>query len=125
MKRALSLWLPVASWMGLIFFLSSKSSLGRVGDVPDWITHGGAYMTLCWLLCRAIAGGLRELSVLGTALAVAIATLYGISDEYHQSFVPGRDSSWGDVAKDFGGATLAAFAFLRATRRRLRQGRMA
>ncbi len=122
-RRALSLWLPVALWMALLFYLSSRSSLGAAAGTPDWITHGGAYLVLGGLLGRAIAGGLRELSIRGAMLAVTIATLYGVSDEYHQSFVSGRDSSWGDVAKDFGGATLGAVTFGRIARKRSTQAR--
>jgi VanZ family protein len=117
-KRPFSLWLPVALWMALLFYLSSRSSIGLAGQVPDWITHGGAYLVLGCLLCRAIAAGLRPLSVAGAVLATAVATLYGMSDEYHQSFVPGRDASWGDVAKDLAGATIGAIGFRRATRNR-------
>jgi len=122
-KRALWLWLPVGLWMALLFYLSSKSSLGLASRVPDWISHGGVYLALGCLLCRAIAGGLLPLQLPGAVLAVALATLYGVSDEYHQSFVPGRDSSWGDVAKDLAGATIGAIGFRRATRNRGAAGR--
>ncbi len=39
-------------------------------------------------------------------LAIAFSGLYGISDEIHQSFVPGRNSSAGDVMADFIGAAI-------------------
>jgi VanZ family protein len=59
---------------------------------------------------RAVAGSAaRRLTTAGAFAVVGLCTLYGISDEVHQSFVPGRDASAGDVAKDFAGASLAAF----------------
>jgi len=45
-------------------------------------------------------------------LALLLAMLYAITDEFHQSFVPGRIASWVDVLFfDTGGASLALFFF--------------
>jgi VanZ family protein len=104
--------------MGALFALSSRPSLGPAGAIPDWLTHGAAYLLLAWLLCRALAGGLKRLSPGGAAAALMLATLYGVSDEYHQSFVSGRDASVADVGKDAAGACLGTLLFRRATRRR-------
>ncbi len=41
-----------------------------------------------------------------------LATLWGVSDEIHQAFVPGRNSSWGDGLADMAGAFLGAFCFV-------------
>lgn len=116
--RVASLWAPPVSWMALLFLLSSRSSLGPAGVMPDWLTHGGAYSILAALLCRALAGGWKALPGAGATAAVLLATLYGISDEYHQSFVPGRDATAADVLKDAGGACLGALLFQRSTRGR-------
>jgi VanZ family protein len=104
--------------MAVLFVLSSRSDVGPAGRVPDWLTHGIAYLLLAALLCRALAGGLKPLSLSGAAGAVLLATLYGVSDEYHQSFVPGRDASAGDVAKDAAGACVGAWLFRKAVRGR-------
>ena len=109
MSRLLHLWLPVALWAGVLFVASALSGpeLGEVGKIPDWITHGSAYAVFGLLVGRALAGGFDR--PLGSSLALATVlacTLYGIGDEFHQSFVPGRDASAGDVAKDLGGALL-------------------
>ena len=44
------------------------------------------------------------------AAAVVVATLYGISDEFHQYFVPPRQVEVRDVLADAIGASLAAGA---------------
>jgi VanZ family protein len=105
-------WGPVALWAAAIFTSSTRSDTGTLGRIPDWLTHGIAYAILSLLLARALAGGFGAALPLRTAvLAVSLATLYGVSDEYHQSFVPRRDASTADVAKDLGGAILGAAAF--------------
>lgn len=112
--RALGLWAPVAAWAAVLFAASSRSDVGVFGRIPDWITHGGAYLLLGGLLCRALAGGLgAPFSPRAALLAAALATAYGVTDEWHQSFVPGRDASAADVAKDFGGAALGSVLYRR------------
>ena len=44
------------------------------------------------------------------ALAAALAAVYGVSDELHQSFVPGRTADGADVVADAVGAVLGAGA---------------
>jgi VanZ family protein len=109
----------VLLWAGVLFYASSRSDTGGLGRIPDWATHGTAYLILGWLVARALAGGFPRPLSRGAALAtVVIATLYGVTDEYHQAFVPGRDSSGGDVAKDSAGALVAAVVYRRLTSRR-------
>jgi VanZ family protein len=107
-RRVLSLWGPVIGWMGLIFFASSRSDTGAIGRIPDWLTHGATYFVLGLLLLRALGGGLdRRLSPGAGLLALGLGAAYGASDEWHQSFVPGRDASVWDVAKDVAGCCVA------------------
>lgn len=106
------LWGPVLVWAAAIFAASSRSDTGLAGRIPDWLTHGIAYGVLSLLLARALAGGFGAPLATGTAvLAVALATAYGVSDELHQSFVPGRDASAADVLKDLAGAAVGAGAY--------------
>jgi VanZ like protein len=108
----LSLWAPVALYMMFIFWLSSIS---RPPDLPSGVSDKAAHMLLYSglgaLLVRARAGGWRRQVTLGiAAVAIVIATLYGISDEFHQSFVPLRQVEARDVLADAIGASLAAGA---------------
>jgi VanZ family protein len=97
-------------WMAVIFAASHQSRLGAAARVPDWISHGVAYGTLAFLWARAV-----EPRVLASwrvaALVVASCTLYGVTDEIHQGFVPGRHPDAWDVLKDFAGSVAGLFAF--------------
>lgn len=97
-------WLPVVAWAGLIFALSSipslESGLPKAGDlVLRKLGHIIEYAVLTLLLRRALrAHGLPpERSGISAA---ALALLYAGLDEYHQSFVPGREGSPRDVLID-------------------------
>ena len=119
MTRLLSLWGPVAAGMALIFAGSAQSEVGVVGRIPDWMTHGAEYAALAVLVSRALAGGLLlPLSRGGMIATVVLCTTYGVSDEYHQSFVPRRDASAADVAKDCGGAVAGIWVQRLLARRR-------
>jgi VanZ family protein len=97
--------------MALIFVASAQPDTGRLGRLPDWLSHGAAYFVLGLLLGRALSGGLdRRLGRPQALWLVALGTAYGISDELHQAFVPGRDASAWDVLKDLVGCALAALA---------------
>ena len=107
-------WGPVFLYMGLIFWSSSRERPDVLSETPDYLIHGLAYAGLAVLSVRAVAkrlfSGLKTAHIAG---GVAIAVLYGMSDEWHQLHVPGRDGSLADVFADFVGASLGG-AFLAA-----------
>ena len=88
-------------WAALIFALSSVPDLGT--GLGTWdlvfrkIAHAGEYAVLGALLARATGR---------TGLAFALGTLYAVSDEIHQSLVPGRLGSPLDVAIDAAGVAV-------------------
>ena len=95
--------------MGLIFFLSAQpdldSGLGLIDTIGRKVVHFAIYGLLAVLWRRALAsrmGGGRA-----TLGALLIAALYAATDEYHQSFVSGRDGSPFDWAIDSAGAVTA------------------
>jgi VanZ family protein len=84
--------------MGLIFYLSAQSSVGP--ELPAFtrvIAHFSEYALLAALWRWALDPFLGARSF---AAAAAVTVLYSISDEIHQSFVPGRDSDPVDVLVD-------------------------
>ena len=94
-SRALTLWIPVVAWAALIFALSSIPNLstaeGWLGDVLSSGAHAVEYAIFGVLLLRALDARL-------VAFAAGIA--YAITDEIHQSFVPGRVASGIDLTVD-------------------------
>lgn len=110
----LSLWGPVVLQMGVIFAASSVPNLRALpGGMPDWFAHGVGYAMLGALALRAFAGGRwGGVTARTVAAAAALAVLYGVSDELHQTWVPGRSASIDDVAADAAGAGLAVAAGL-------------
>jgi VanZ family protein len=97
--------------MALIFTLSSAPVVDAVAGVPDWMTHGAGYAVLATLVARALAGGIRRPVAARVALlAVLMSFAYGITDELHQSFVPGRHADPWDLVKNLAGAIAGAAA---------------
>jgi len=87
---------------GLIFLASSRSHLVSSG-VPqgDKVAHFAVYGLLGTLVCR-LGRGWRA-----AVWAVVAASAFGVSDEWHQSFVPGRSTEVADWVADTLGAAVA------------------
>jgi VanZ family protein len=95
--------------MALIFWISSIADpITLPGGPTDKGAHALLYAGLGVLVARALAGGWRRPMTPRAALvAVLICTVYGITDELHQRFVPTRDADVLDVAADAAGAIAA------------------
>jgi VanZ family protein len=103
-------WAPAVVWAAFIFVLSSLPDLpSPPGGLTDKHGHVGMYGVLSALVLRGLSGVAWPGVTIGTAVAAAgIATTYGATDEIHQRFVPGRESSWADLAADAVGAGIGA-----------------
>jgi VanZ family protein len=117
--RAIWPWVPVIAYMGLIFYLSSLSDplpeLTR--HVWDKALHFTEYGALGAMLAFAFrASGVRGWRAL--AVAAVVASLYAVTDEIHQAFVPGRDSDIHDWLADTLGGALGVGAMAVALRLR-------
>jgi VanZ family protein len=112
-------WLPVVVY-ALFIFLMSHSSYD-VEDPPGFdlsLFHPiiyaslGFLLAMAWDFCFAFAN-----QWLVFTLALATGTIYGILDEFHQSFVPERFPGLMDVLLDVLGSTMGIGAFLHGQRR--------
>jgi VanZ family protein len=102
------LWLPVVLYMAAIFFASSIPEPPVPSDVSDVSLHEAAYFGLTLLVIRALARGeWRGVTVATLAAAWLIAVAYGVTDEWHQSFVPNRHAELRDLGSDAIGALAA------------------
>ena len=97
-----------------IFILSSS----RIEGPPmypfpgfDKFVHMGLYAGLAMLVCRFLANHLRRSAPAAMILAATFASLYGLSDEIHQNFVPTRNASASDFIANTAGAVLAVLVW--------------
>ncbi len=107
-RSAIMCWIFTFGYMGIIFILSSQQSF-RIHGIPenaDKVIHTLIYIPLAFLLYLSLRrSGLKKSLFIA---ALLFAGFYGVTDEIHQYFVPGRYSSGGDVAADFFGAFLGS-----------------
>jgi VanZ family protein len=107
-RATLAFWGLAVAWAGAIFWLSSLPGSQLPGRFPPEVGHFGAYFILAALLYAALrANGRQGRAIL---LAIVIASVYGISDEFHQSFVPMRTPDVADWVMDTFGASCGAAA---------------
>jgi len=95
-------------WCGLIFQLSSQPTL-PAPDLfagQDKLIHAVAYALMAWLFWSTWHGALIGNISLLAVLTVVFCSAYGAGDEWHQSFVQGRDASIYDWLADTSGAFL-------------------
>jgi VanZ family protein len=132
------IWLATAIWAAIIFATSCSFIERRVfidfvkkfipAGVPQqlWVNfwsyfgifvvkayHVTEFALLCWLLHFTLRSvGLKK-PTSTIALSAVLALLYAASDEWHQTFVPGRGGTWVDVMIDSIGISIATILLLR------------
>ena len=102
-------WGLAALWAAVLFLLSELqgSSVGLPGGA-DKLVHGGLYL----ILGLALAWGKARTGFAGPVIVLfIIGAGYGALDEWHQSFVPGRDVSVGDWMANGVGVMLGLLLF--------------
>jgi VanZ family protein len=126
MRDVVIRWGPAVLVMVIIFWLSSipgkevglamepvlqhvpKSVVVSSQMAPlkiSWLKMGHVVMYACLGLTYLHA--LRPSGSRAPTLAVLLALVFALSDEFHQSFVPGRSAGLMDVVLDVGAAALA------------------
>ncbi len=110
------------AWMSAIFRLSSSApadlprqleAFNWMGDLRDEAGHLFLYSGLGFLLMSSmwVWGSTTDRLLRWTLMAIVIGVFYGISDEVHQAFVPGRAASLVDVGVDSVGVITTAVVY--------------
>jgi len=120
--------LPMTIVMIIIFLLSNTpgKDLPSAINGLDKIVHAIAYGTLAACCLYGFPPAARDKKTLRTGiLVIFFCFFYGLTDEFHQSFIPGRSPSWLDIAADTTGAALTVLLWhgWRARRRFSRGGK--
>ena len=113
-KKFVKYWLAVLVWMGIIFYFSSLPGKDIPGLFPfqDVLFHVIMYAALAYLFSRALKNIYSKLTVARLVfLTVIFGIIYGLSDEFHQSFVPGRDASAFDLFIDAVGSFMGSIFY--------------
>ena len=127
LREILKAWLPVILWMMLMFFgstdlMSAEHTSRFLTPLLRWLNpdispaaiaqahlllrkaaHLTEYAILTGLLFRALRA-VSDGFWWRAAVALGPTLIFAAADEYHQSFVPSRTASLGDVFVDYGGA---------------------
>lgn len=107
-KNLVKFWSPPLVWAAVIFLFSSittasTSEIYWQDFIVKKLAHIVEYGIFAVLIYRALLGTNHKKST-AAFLSVLIAILYGATDEYHQSFTPGREPRARDVVFDTIGA---------------------
>jgi VanZ family protein len=119
-RRSSAVFLALAAtWMALVWYLSSLSDpfglldwlWGDEGNGPKTTSliaslgHFGMFGVLALLLRWGVAG--RGYALPAGLFAFVCTVGFGVIDELHQAFTPGRDPTWKDLVFDAAGAATA------------------
>ena len=96
-------------WVAITFVVSHQPVVVIPFGTPDYVAHALNYGVLSVLLILALArGDWPAITVPLLASAVALTVLLGVGDEFHQSFIPGREATVQDIMADAAGAFAGA-----------------
>ncbi len=112
--KILSYWLPVFLYCLMIFMQSSYPSPESVPDWPyiDKLLHIAVYALLGALLLRAFKTlQIQHNLKLVMILSILLSSLFGISDEIHQHFVPFRNADFMDALADMIGSVGGVYVY--------------
>jgi len=128
MSQRLTLWTPAILWAAIIFTLSARQfgpDYKPLFTHFDKLQHIGVYAVLGWLIGRSLLRAHGQPLVKAAVLAIALTALYGMTDEWHQSFVPTRTASVADWLGDLVGAALGQLPLWYESRRSQKADRQA
>jgi VanZ family protein len=130
LKKKLFKWILVILWMVVIFVFSSQNGKASshnnrfvvdllkniginldvlLGSIDDYIIRKLAHMTEYFILFNLVYNAIYDnyKFIKSLIITLTFTFIYASSDEFHQSFTPGRGPSFHDVLIDTGGGGLA------------------
>ncbi len=111
-------------YLGMIFIQSSIPS-ERIPKMTllsyDKLIHGGLYFIAAILIYLALREHRPGYSLPIAWMTFGIAVFFGLTDEIHQYFVPGRNASFWDFVADSLGAALGVYLIHRFTLKKARR----
>lgn len=114
MRKNYIFWLPTLIWAGIIFAFSNHSVI-RTSEFffADFILKKTAHFTEYLILFVLVYRSFKNTIIPGKNkclyLSLILTVLYAISDEIHQTFVPGREGRPRDVFIDSLGIVTAFY----------------
>ncbi len=108
--RNLKFWFPLVVYSAIIFVISCLPGQETAFTVIVWdkLLHVVEYGILGFLMARALSGTHQWPSLTVWTVSVVLCYLYGLTDEFHQAFTPGRESALSDAFADFLGGAIGA-----------------
>ncbi len=116
-------FLTLFLYCAFIFWLSDQTVVPTPVFFPhqDKVIHASAYFIMALLALRCFTHFISNPIIL-TFTVILFCSFYGISDEWHQSFVKDRQADVFDWLADTTGAFLAVFFYIQLKRHRLKFG---
>ena len=116
MKNLILYWMPPLVWLGIIWSLSSLPASNmpeQPFDLFDKVAHFGVFGFLGFLVFRAGLFALEMRMRRAMIFAFLSCSFYALLDEYHQTYIPGRQADLSDILADvLGIATAVVFGKL-------------
>ena len=107
---------------GIIYWESSQDTSSVSLSFPyhtDKIAHFVVFGLLCLLICWSLSTArIGSKNIYKLILAIGIASLYGMSDEFHQFFTPNRSVEIFDWLADTAGAVTSGLLWQGTTHKR-------
>lgn len=108
--RFIKYWLPIIIWMGVIFLFSNRPSITTVDFfLGDFLLKKSAHLIEYAILGILMFRALLDIKIerkKALIISIIFASIYGMTDEFHQLFIAGRTSTIRDVIIDTIGATI-------------------
>ena len=110
--RIISLILTILAAIEIFFFSTIISAPGKKGFIPfSVIYHFVIFFLFSFFLFITIKGN-EKIKIRHILIVFIISLIYAISDEIHQSFIPGRDTNIRDILTDLSGSITSMIIYL-------------